>query len=88
MSLELERGDRVRITPMNSVPGYWPGEKGTVIWGPNEAAGVIYYVVVMDHSPNCRPRASSSQGRSRPMPDPLRHRPVRAIHSTRGIIHA
>ena len=60
MSLELERGDRVRITSMNSVPGYWPGEKGTVIWGPNEAGGVIYYVVVMDHSPNCRPRVFKS----------------------------
>ncbi len=55
MILELRRGDRVRVTNASSRPGYWPGEKGIVLWGPNEGGGVTYYVVCMDHDPHHRP---------------------------------
>jgi hypothetical protein len=33
MSRTLKPGDRVRVTHSNRVPGYPPGEKGTVIQG-------------------------------------------------------
>jgi hypothetical protein len=51
----LKKGDRVRITALIRVPGYQPGDKGTVIWawGAKCLAGGKggYYVVGMDKNP-------------------------------------
>jgi len=45
----LKPGDRVRLTVQNRRIGYEPGEKGTVLWGPNTShSGQIIYLVSMD----------------------------------------
>jgi hypothetical protein len=49
MSRTLNAGDRVRVTVRNRVPGYQPGDKGTVLRGPKSPDGdPPYYIVVMD----------------------------------------
>ena len=50
MSRELKMGDRVRVTPQSRIKGYQPGDKGTVLEGPNVYAGAsdTSYVVAMD----------------------------------------
>ena len=49
MSRELKPGDRVRVTVRNRMPGYQPGDKGTVMRetevGPSRQR---YYTVAMD----------------------------------------
>jgi hypothetical protein len=46
----LKRDDRVRVTAMNRVSGYHPGDRGTVIWGPYSSAcsKETFFVVSMD----------------------------------------
>jgi hypothetical protein len=49
LSTELKPGDRVRLTVQNRRIGYEPGDKGTVVWGPNSSySGKIFYLVSMD----------------------------------------
>jgi hypothetical protein len=49
MSRTLQAGDRVRVTVRNRVPGYQPGDKGTLLRGPRTADGdPPYYIVMMD----------------------------------------
>ena len=50
MSRQLNLGDRVRVTSANTMPGYQPGDAGTVKDGPHPAAnGGHYYIVHMDN---------------------------------------
>jgi hypothetical protein len=49
MSRTLNAGDRVRVTVRNRVPGFKPGDKGTILSGPRSPDGdPPYYIVVMD----------------------------------------
>jgi hypothetical protein len=51
MGPTLAVGDRVRLTTNNRVPGYLPGEKGTVVWvsrRPGLPDQVAFYHVQMD----------------------------------------
>jgi hypothetical protein len=45
----LKVGDRVRVTIQCSIPGYLPGDKGTVTRGPHTGpSGTSYFKVTMD----------------------------------------
>ena len=45
----LRRGDVVRVTRMNRMPHYEPGDKGTIVMGPKGLGSARpYYLVVMD----------------------------------------
>lgn len=46
----LKVGDRVRVTELNRVEGYQPGDRGTILWGPNTSASgiLVFYLVAMD----------------------------------------
>ena len=46
ISQELTVGDRVRVTQANRVPGFRPGDKGTVFCLYNTAEGVCYHVAM------------------------------------------
>jgi hypothetical protein len=49
MPRELQPGDRVRVTVANRVPGYQPGDRGTVQRAViSTATGVSHYLVMMD----------------------------------------
>jgi hypothetical protein len=49
MSRTLNAGDRVRVTVRNRVPGFQPGDKGTILSGPKSPdVDPPYYIVVMD----------------------------------------
>ncbi len=49
MSHELKSGDRIRVTGIKNVPGFRPGDTGTVKDGPHPmTAGGHYYIVQMD----------------------------------------
>jgi hypothetical protein len=49
MSGELKAGDRLRVTARIRVPGYRPGDKGTVVSGPHlRPSGARYYIARMD----------------------------------------
>jgi hypothetical protein len=49
MSIPLKVGNRVRVTAANCVPGYYPGERGTILRTPPPGATVIpYFIVAMD----------------------------------------
>jgi hypothetical protein len=42
-------GDRVRVTTRTSIPDYFPGDKGTVLRGPEPSEiGADTYLVAMD----------------------------------------
>jgi hypothetical protein len=48
MRRNLKPGDPVRVTTANIMPGYRPGEKGTVLWGPIfQDSCEPYYIVAM-----------------------------------------
>ena len=52
----MKPGDRVRLTTANTMPGYGPGDEGTIKQGPHPApAGGHYYVVQMDHDAGSGP---------------------------------
>jgi hypothetical protein len=49
MSGALKAGDRLRVTARVRVPGYQPGDKGTVMSGPHLLpSGARYYIARMD----------------------------------------
>ncbi len=43
-----KQGDRVRVTAANQVPGYQPGDKGTVVWEVRSTVQGKLYAVMMD----------------------------------------
>jgi hypothetical protein len=49
----LKVGARVHITALNRVSGYHPGDRGTVVWGPNTSFSGkdTYYLVQMEKNP-------------------------------------
>jgi hypothetical protein len=48
-SITFRVGDRVHVTAASHVPGYHPGEKGTVLRTPPPAAtSAPYFIVAMD----------------------------------------
>ena len=48
-SPELQKGEWVRVTPVNRMPRYQPGDKGMIVMGPNGLGGTqLYYLVMMD----------------------------------------
>jgi hypothetical protein len=49
MSRKLKPGDRVRVTSANALPGYRPGDTGTVKDGPWPGVVCDYYAVQMDN---------------------------------------
>src|SRR5262249_8620378 len=49
MPKKPQTGDRVRVTTRTAVPDYLPGDKGTVLRGPEPSdGGVPAYLVAMD----------------------------------------
>ena len=49
MSGALKPGDRVRLTSANRLPGYRPGDRGTVVrTSPPASTSVPYFIVAMD----------------------------------------
>jgi len=49
MKRALKSGERVRITSANNMPGFHPGDLGTIKEGPYPAPqGGEYYIVQMD----------------------------------------
>jgi hypothetical protein len=51
MAKKPQPGDRVRVTTRTAVPDHFPGDKGTVLWGPEPSDGdVSAYLVAMDYS--------------------------------------
>ena len=51
MAKKAQPGDRVRVTTRTAVPDYLPGDKGTVLRGPELSdGGVPAYLVAMDYS--------------------------------------
>jgi hypothetical protein len=49
MSRELSKGQRVRVTDKNRIPGYAPGDRGTVTAAYSvPASGERHYIVAMD----------------------------------------
>jgi hypothetical protein len=49
MSHPLKSGDRVRVTVLNRMAGYQPGDKGTVLRASTASAtGERYYTVAMN----------------------------------------
>jgi hypothetical protein len=49
MSRELSKGQRVRVTDKNRIPGYDPGDRGTLAAAYSvSATGERHYVVAMD----------------------------------------
>jgi hypothetical protein len=49
MSGELRSGNRLRVTARIRMPGYRPGDKGTVMSGPHLlTSGARYYIARMD----------------------------------------
>jgi hypothetical protein len=58
MSLTLKLGDRVRVTRANRLPGYHPGDRGSILGVvPNPIGGITpSYTVAMDkNSPSAEP---------------------------------
>ena len=58
MSDALKPGDRVRLTSANRLPGYRPGDRGTIVGVvPNPVGGNLpSYIVAMDkNSPSTAP---------------------------------
>jgi hypothetical protein len=52
MNIDLKAGDRLRVTARARVPGYQPGDKGTVVSGPHlRPSGGSYYIARMDRDP-------------------------------------
>ena len=51
MAKKPQPGDRVRVTTRTAVPDHLPGDKGTVLRGPEPSdGGVPAYLVAMDYS--------------------------------------
>jgi hypothetical protein len=51
MARKPRPGDRVRVTTWTGMPDYLPGDKGTVLTGPEPAGGgVPAYLVAMDEA--------------------------------------
>jgi hypothetical protein len=49
MNGDLKAGDRLRVTARIRVPGYQPGDKGTIVSGPHLLpSGSRYYIARMD----------------------------------------
>jgi hypothetical protein len=49
MAHKLKSGDRIRISTEFPKPGFQPGDKGTVLFGPIlRGNGQPYYIVTMD----------------------------------------
>jgi hypothetical protein len=48
MRVALKPGDRVQVTKANRVPGYQPGDMGTLLWVAGAEGEVNHFVVVMD----------------------------------------
>jgi hypothetical protein len=58
MNPKLKPGDRVRIATNFPLPGYQPGDKGTVLTGPIlRPNGQPYYIVAMDAASRYTPNA-------------------------------
>jgi hypothetical protein len=51
MAKKPQPGDRVQVTTRTAVPDHLPGDKGTVLKGPEPSdSGVPAYLVAMDYS--------------------------------------
>ena len=55
MSAKLRPGDRIRVTVRNTMHGYLPGDKGTVVDEVIDLRGARYYLVAMDKADPSKP---------------------------------
>jgi hypothetical protein len=55
MSAQLRPGDRIHVTVRNTMHGYLPGDKGTVVDEVIDLRGARYYLVAMDKADPSKP---------------------------------